>query len=317
MPEISNLDRHLVRDRLSKEELKRMEEREMELTAYREHIAQQERELDEYRTRLKHEQLSREKELHKELETREKFFADRERKLFERQKDVEEQLVKRQEETEHLRMRLEHEIVRRESELQRAMQDLEIEKARYNEESRKKIESKSHDYVVDALESLDKKERQYHSLSKIWSTIGALSLLGGLIFFGFVTITSFLNMPSSVTWEFITFSISKGLIAVALFIALAKYAFMYSNSYMQEALKNGDRRHAINFGKFYLESYGAAAEWSQIKEAFEHWNITGSNAFSKREESSLDVITLEKAASIIEKISKSLLKKEKDKDKDA
>jgi hypothetical protein len=51
---------------------------------------------------------------------------------------------------------------------------------------------------------------------------------------------------------------------------------------MREALKNADRRHAINFGKFYLESYGAAAEWSQVKEAFEHWNITGENAFSPK-----------------------------------
>lgn len=75
---------------------------------------------------------------------------------------------------------------------------------------------------------------------------------------------------------------------------------------MREALKNADRRHAINFGKFYLESYGAAADWTQIKEAFEHWNITGDNAFSKSEESKLDVTTLEKVATAIEKIVKSM-----------
>jgi len=301
------------RERLSLETLERIKEREIELNAYREHIARQERELDEYRTKLKHEQLVRDKELHKELEAREKFFADRERNLFERQKEVEEQLLRRQEETDHLRMRLEHELVRREAELQHARQELEIEKARYNEESRKKIESKSRDYVADALDSLDKKEKQYHFLSRVWSSIGALSLLGGLFFFGYVTITSFLNLSASMTWEFITFSVFRGLIAVALFIALAKYAFLFSNSYMREALKNGDRRHAINFGKFYLESYGAAAEWSQIKEAFEHWNIAGSNAFSKPEEVHLDVTALEKVASVIEKIGKSLPPQGKDK----
>jgi hypothetical protein len=117
---------------------------------------------------------------------------------------------------------------------------------------------------------------------------------------------SFTSMPSPVTWEFITFSIFKGLIAVGLFAALAKYSFLFSNSYMREALKNADRRHAINFGNFYLESYGAAAEWSQIKEAFEHWNIIGTNAFSKTDESAVDVTTLENFPALMEKIKKSL-----------
>lgn len=89
---------------------------------------------------------------------------------------------------------------------------------------------------------------------------------------------------------------------------LAKYAFLLGNSYMQEALKNADRRHAINFGKFYLESYGAAAEWSQVKEAFEHWNITGSNAFKRAEESMPDISALEKAVSLVERAGKVLPK---------
>jgi hypothetical protein len=76
---------------------------------------------------------------------------------------------------------------------------------------------------------------------------------------------------------------------------------------MREALKNADRRHAINFGKFYLESYGAAADWTQIKEAFEHWNIAGENAFSKPENGKLDITTLEKAASAFEKIRDQLI----------
>jgi hypothetical protein len=56
-----------------------------------------------------------------------------------------------------------------------------------------------------------------------------------------------------------------------------------------------------------MESYGAAADWTQIKEAFEHWNITGDSAFSsKSEDNNLDVTTLEKVASAIEKIGKSM-----------
>jgi hypothetical protein len=292
--------------RFSSEATKQFEERERELLEYRALIQQQEKQLDEYRTRLKHEQMAREKELQAELEARERHFADRERNFYARQTEIEHHLLKRQEEADALRVKLERELIAREEKLQDALQQLKQEKERYTEESRKKIERTSKDYVLDALSALDNKEAQFHLISKIWSAIGATSLAGGLAFFGYITISSIGNIPNPVTWEFIAFSVLKGLIAVALFAGLAKYAFLFSNSYMREALKNADRRHAINFGKFYLESYGAAAEWPQIKEAFEHWNIIGTNAFSKPEESQLDVTALEKLASTIEKLRKSL-----------
>lgn len=295
-----------LKERFTSKAFQQFEARERELLEYRELIQQQEKQLDEYRTRLKQEQMAREQELQQELELREKLFSDRERKLFTRQKEIEHHLMKRQEEAEALRTKLEHEVITREAQLQDALQQLSIEKERYSEESRKKIERTSKDYVSDTLSALDKKEDQFHLISKIWSGIGAVSLAGGLGFFGYVTIASFSSIPNSVTWEFITFSVFKGVIAVALFGALAKYAFLFSNSYMRESLKNADRRHAINFGKFYLESYGAAAEWSQIKEAFENWNIIGTNAFSKTDESQLDVTAIEKVANTIEKIRKSL-----------
>ncbi|WP_153116552.1 hypothetical protein [Rhodocyclus tenuis] len=300
------MDESRQKERFTSKAFQQFEARERELLEYRELIQKQEKQLDEYRTRLKHEQMAREQELQKELESREKYFADRERKLFARQKEIEHHLMKRQEEAEALRTKLEHELSSREAQLQDALQQLNLEKERYTEESRKKIERTSKDYVSDTLSALDKKEVQFHLISKIWSAIGAVSLAGGLGFFGYVTISSFASIPNPITWEFITFSIFKGLIALALFAALAKYAFLFSNSYMREALKNADRRHAINFGKFYLESYGAAAEWTQIKEAFENWNIIGTNAFSTPDESQLDVTALEKVANTIEKIRKSL-----------
>jgi hypothetical protein len=135
-----------------------------------------------------------------------------------------------------------------------------------------------------------------------------MSLAGSIGFFGYITLSSALTLPNPITWEFIAFSVFKGLVAVALLAGLAKYSFLFSSSYMQEALKNADRRHAINFGKFYLESYGAAAEWSQVKEAFEHWNITGSNAFKRSDGSMSDISALEKAVALIERATKAMPK---------
>ncbi len=290
-----------------------MTSHEAEFRAYREHIARQERTLDQARAKFKEEQLAREQAIQREVEEREKFFAARERKLFDRQKEVEQQLLKRQQESEHLRMRLESEIFDREARLSEAMKQLEVEKARYTEESRKKIESKSKDYVAAALDALDHKESQFHRLSKFWSLLGAISLFAGIVFFGYVTVTSFAALPSVLSWEFITLSTFKGLVGLALFAALSKYSYLFGNSYMREALKNGDRRHAINFGKFYLESYGAAAEWAQIKEAFEHWNIASTSAFGKPEDSQVDLTGLEKVASALENIGKALPRSVKEK----
>jgi hypothetical protein len=301
------MSKGLLNANFSDDDIKRLELREHELIAFRHRIQEQEKQLEEYRSKLKSDQLAREKEFQKELEARERFFADREKKLFERQKEFEEHLLHRQRETEELRARLTHEIASREAELQKTRQELLLEKERYNEESRKKIEITSKDYVSEALDLLGKKETEFHNRAKGWGTVGAASLVGGLIFFGYVTITSFSSIPDPVSWQFIAFVVFKGLIAVALFAALAKYSLLFSNSYMREALKNADRRHAINFGKFYLESYGAAADWSQIKEAFEHWNITGENAFSTPENSKLDLTTLEKAVSAFEKIRAQLI----------
>jgi hypothetical protein len=293
---------------LKREERASLSARETELLSRRDLVRKQEHELELYRARLKEEQLKREKELQKELEAREKFFAERERKLVERQRGFEEMWMHRQAETDALRDHLQKEIAKRESDLQRALLELQQEKDRYTEESRRKIERTSKDYVSDALDTLDRKERQFHVMSKLWAIVGAGALAAAIGFFGYVTLSSAIALPNPITWEFLAFSVFKGLVAVALLAGLAKYSFMFSNSYMQEALKNADRRHAINFGKFYLESYGSAADWTQVKEAFEHWNITGMNAFSRNESALPTVDALEKAVALVERTSKSLPK---------
>ncbi len=295
-------------DKLAAEERKRLTEREREFLQFKKILTERERELESAHAKLREEQLQREKQLQQEFVAREALFAERENKLLERQREFERQLMRRQAESESLRQHLSEEIATREARLQQALVELQQEKERYNEESRSRIEQTSKGYVSEALDVLDHKEKQYHYLSKVWAGVGAVSLIAGMIFFGFITYASLVNMPSGVSWEFLTFSIFKGLIAIALIAGFARYCFLFSNSYMREALKNADRTHAINFGKFYLQSYGAAADWSQVKEAFANWNTTGSNAFAPNAEAMLDITAVEHATSLIEKVAKSLPK---------
>lgn len=293
---------------LAQEESARLTAREHHLRRYRELMQRQEHELEAHRARLKEEQLERERSFQKELEAREKFYVEREKSLIERQREFEAQLMYRQAEVESMRERLHQEITTREARLQHDLAEFKQEKERYSEESRQKIERTSKGYVTEALEKLDKKERQFHKISKVRSAVGAGALVLSIAFFAYVSLASAVSLPAEVTWEIIIFTVFKGLVAMGLLAGLARYAFLFSGSYMQEALKNADRRHAINFGKFYLESYGAAAEWSQVKEAFEHWNIAGSNAFSRADQALADANALEKAVALVERAGRSLTK---------
>ncbi len=144
--------------------------------------------------------------------------------------------------------------------------------------------------------------------------IGAGSLGAGLLFFLVLTIFTTYNPPDSVSWQDIAYLLVKGVVVVALFGALAKYAHGFSTSYMHEALKNADRRHAINFGKFYLRSFGASADWSEVKEAFEHWNITQENAFTNRGAKAASRTDLEDLKGLVEKVTSEIdvLRKKRD-----
>lgn len=71
----------------------------------------------------------------------------------------------------------------------------------------------------------------------------------------------------------------SAVIVIGLLVALAKYAFTLGKSFMVEALRNADRRHAISFGEFYLRAFGANADWKEVKDAFQHWNIDKGSHF--------------------------------------
>ena len=242
--------------------------------------------------RLRDKLLKDEVEFTKKLEEREKYFSEKEKDIKNRIKNLDE--VARQ-------------FNVRELKLKESLVEFEKEKERYSEENRNNLERKSKDYVKEAITMLDQKEKQFHTISKYWSAFGAISLVFGVGYFIYVSLLGANLPPGQVTWEFILYFAFRGLITIGLLLGLARYSFMYSSSYMEEALKYADRRHAINFGKFYLELNGAAADWTQVKEAFEHWNILRTNAFTRTKESSIDVTSLEKLLLLSKRIRKDFL----------
>ncbi|EGR0744094.1 hypothetical protein AB2359_17275 [Vibrio cholerae] len=268
----------------------------------------QEKELNDNRQRLKQEQMRHEKELMIEARERESIYEERERELLLRRQNLEAQLRDQKNELNAFMEHKEKEIAEKENRLEIAYIELQQEKEKYTEENRKQIEIKSQDYVITALTGLESKENSFHWLAKMWSFIGAISIVCGVLFMvvsTFYGLENFHNVQIF-SWTYFLYILFRGLVVITMFIALARYAFIFSNSYMHESLKNSERRHAINFGKFYLEAYGANASWDQVKEAFQHWNISTDSAFTKKNTSDFDPKMMENIMELSKALSKNV-----------
>ena len=286
--------------------VKELKKRQEELTArehesfereqaYRIQIEKQKQELEEFRLRLQKEQSNRDAEFERELKEQQQRLTAQQRML-----------AARELEAESLRARISQEIKGKERELALAFENIEREKEKYREESRKKIESRSSAYVNEALSALDTSAKKYHDTGRNWSLAGSAALVAGVatgLYFGVKGLTP-LEGQTEIPWSQVVFFAFKGIIVIGLFIGLAKYCFSYGQSFMHEAIKNSERKHAINFGKFYLETYGADAQWSQIKDAFQHWNISSTSAFSGNDPDKFDPKVFDKAIQLTEALQK-------------
>jgi hypothetical protein len=297
--------------------VKELQQRQEELSAreaenfereqtYRKQLELQERQLEDLKIRLRKEQAEREASFQAELIEERKRVREQQVQLQAHLQSSEMNFANQQNEFLQERQRLSQELQEREQLLKESLEELEREKKKYTEESRRKIESNSTTYVNDALKALDTAANKYHDISRNWSVIGVLSLFAGVSAATYFGLIGFLPLAglTTVGWSQVVFFGFKGLIIIGLFVAIAKYCFAYGQSFMHESLKNSERKHAINFGKFYLESFGANAEWSQVKEAFEHWNIAPSSAFSNNDSDKFDPKTMERASQLIDSLGK-------------
>lgn len=149
-------------------------------------------------------------------------------------------------------------------------------KAQKREEAQKKVEQSAADFIRKSMTELQKRETSYRRLAYFWYGLAYLTLVGSA---GFGVWRALLAQPSSLNWPALVELAISGVIVLALLIGLAKYAFTLGKSFMVEALRNADRRHAISFGEFYLQAYGADAQWQEVKEAFQNWNIDKGSHF--------------------------------------
>ena len=89
------------------------------------------------------------------------------------------------------------------------------------------------------------------------------------------------------------------LFVVVILISLSKLLFTLAKSFMVEAIRCSDRIHAISFGKFFLDAYGAEASREEVLKAFSSWNIdNGSTSFRNQSGEDYDPKILEKISAL-------------------
>jgi len=57
---------------------------------------------------------------------------------------------------------------------------------------------------------------------------------------------------------------------------------------MSEGIRNSDRALQIEFGQFYLDTFGATAAWGELKEALQIWGTDSGANFSTQDSNDHD-----------------------------
>jgi hypothetical protein len=179
------------------------------------------------------------------------------------------------------------------------------ERERKEKQVHERIESNSAIFIKKAMASLEQRERQNRLLGIVWYSFGLVTLLCGIgasLFELPLLINHEVRIPMRAAqepWVIFAYTSLKNLIVIGLLIAGSKYSYILGKSFMQESLKSAERIHAISFGEFYLNAYGDKAEWTEMKEVFQHWNITSTSAFSETDPSQYDPKILETIADVL------------------
>jgi hypothetical protein len=273
--------------------------REHELDEIRRNLAEREALIDQRMQQEKEMLAAREREFHEAMEKRTQNLFHHEQSIAKRQEQLE--LERREEQKASEKWRSSFLIQQRE--LQETRLTLDLEKQRLTEEGQKALQRNSKKFVGSALTFLSDKEGRFHLISCVWAVVGALALLAGVVIAVMTMVSSsdLYHQAAGAGLGYYFFHLFRGLVVVGLCGVLSRYAFVFSKSYMHESLKIGERAHAIRFGEFYLDIYGANAEWDQVKEAFAHWNINGESAFSSADAPPPKIDVTGAAAKLVDK----------------
>lgn len=170
------------------------------------------------------------------------------------------------------------------------------EKIKQNEQEKRKSEEKVKTglskYIEDVFVNLKESEKRNKKFAFWLYLVSILSLIATIIIATVFATNK--NWQTANIEYMVSYSVAC-LFVVVILISLSKLLFTLAKSFMVEAIRCSDRIHAISFGKFFLDAYGAEASQEEVLKAFSSWNIdNGSTSFRNQSGEDYDPKILEK-----------------------
>lgn len=156
--------------------------------------------------------------------------------------------------------------------------------AQEKRDSEEKVKTGLSKYIDDVFLNLKDSEKKNRRLAFGLYTVSIISLIATII------IAVLFVVKEKAYSEDMVNTVIYGIVClfiIIILISLSKLLFTLAKSFMVESIRCSDRIHAISFGKFFLDAYGAEATHQEVIQAFSSWNIdNGSTTF--RNQSSED-----------------------------
>jgi TIR domain len=179
---------------------------------------------------------------------------------------------------------------------------LRVAKEIKQKESSQAVQRDLASFVNKAISTQEVYQSRNRRSADCWYAIGFFSLFLGILITGYVATTSSQSQQIVSNWSStVAFAIAD-IVIIGLLAACAKYAFSLGRAYMSESLKSADRIHAIEFGRFYLQAFGETATGSEVKDAFQHWNIDRNSTFASLDSSQIDPQIISLVAQVVASI---------------
>lgn len=259
-------------------ELVRLSERQKELNN---RLELKDIEIQQERTSIHELFAEREASLRKEIDIQQATLHEREIASRAQRAAIDERAKSLESEYAELRQQLTQGAIDQE----KAKAELIKQKEQYEAEFQARVEAKSAEFVDDALRSLSSNGKRFEIVGSVWAVAGLVAVIVGLVL-AFILAqegTSNIVKNKDISWALILFFTAKGAILLGLVIAVVRLCSKMARNYLHESIKNGERKHAINYGKFYLGTYGAGTDSEKLKDVFSQWNIEGKSAFSEKD----------------------------------
>ncbi len=111
------------------------------------------------------------------------------------------------------------------------------------------------DFLTDVFAKLEKKEKSNRFLAYACYILSIVFLMVIVPIAYKINATNLneQNMVHTILY------IVKSIASLSVLAALSRLTFILGKSFMVESIRNGDRTHAISFGRFYIQAYGHEA----------------------------------------------------------